>query len=87
MANGDSEQLGSICTYFFPFNIYPSLVEVDAAHHKTIVAMVLALLLVAVIVVIGCGFYCKGNIEKGKMEIKKKIAAIKRKANNKPKPI
>ena len=87
MANGDSEQLQSICTYYFPFNIYPSLVEVDAAHHKTIVALVLALLLALAIVVVGCGFYCKGNMEKAKLEIKKKIDALKRKRSNKPKPI
>jgi len=87
VANGDNEQLQSICTYYFPFNVYPSLVEVDASHHKTIVALVLALLLALAIVVIGCGFYCKGNMEKAKLEFRKKIEAMKRKRSKKSKPI
>jgi len=62
-------------------------VEVDAANHKTIVAAVLALLLAVAILVVGCGFYCKGNIEKARLEIQKKINSIKRKGANKPKPI
>ena len=87
MANGDDEQLRSICTYYFPFNIYPSLVEVDSAHHKTIVAMVIALMLAVAIVVVGCGFYCKGNIENAKLDIQRKIEALKRKRSQKTKPI
>ena len=47
----------------------------------------LALLLALAIVVIGCGFYCKGNIEKAKLEVRKKMEALKRKRGNKPKPI
>ena len=77
----------SICTYRFPFNVYASLVEVDAANHKTIVAALIALLLALAITIVGCGFYCRGNIERAKHGIVKKIDAIKRKRSNKPKPI
>lgn len=74
----------SICTYYFPFNVYASLVEVDAANHKTIVATVLLLLLALAIFVVGCGFYCKANIERASAEIRKKIEVLKRKKGNKP---
>jgi hypothetical protein len=79
VANGDWEQLESICTYYLPFNIYASLVEVDAANHKTIVATVLLLLLAILILVVGCGLYCRGNIERAKFEIQKKLASLKKK--------
>ena len=59
----------------------------DAANHKTIVAAVIALLLALAIMIVGCGFYCKGNIERAKIEIVRKIDALKRKRANKPKPI
>lgn len=67
--------------------MYASLVEVDAANHKTIVATVLLLLLAIAIMIIGCGFYCKTNVEKAKMEIKKKIDAMKKRGEKRNKPI
>lgn len=79
IANGDEQQLQSICTHYIPFNLYASLVEVDATNHKTIVATILLLLLALAIVVVGCGFYCKTDIEKAGGEIKKKIEALKKK--------
>jgi len=84
VANGEWQQLQSICTYYFPFNVYASLVEVDAANHKTIVATVLLLLLAIAILVVGCGFYCRTNMEKAAAEIKKKIEALKNRKGNKP---
>jgi hypothetical protein len=35
--------------------------------------MVIALMLAVAIVVVGCGFYCKGNIETAKLEVQRKI--------------
>ena len=63
----------SICTYYYPFNLYASIIEVDAANHKVIVATVLLVLLAFAIFVVGCGFYCKAEIEKASVEIRKKI--------------
>lgn len=63
LANGDWEQLESICTYRLPFNLYASLVEVDAANHLTILATVVLLLLAVAIVVVGCGLYCRTQVQ------------------------
>lgn len=86
MKNGDWEQLASICSYLMPMTLYASLVEVDEANHTTIVATVILLLLAVGIMVVGCGLYCKTNLQKAVGEIKKRIAALQRK-NKEMKPL
>lgn len=78
LANGDWEQLQSICNYLIPMSLYASLVEVDEANHTTIVATVVLLLLAVGIVVVGCGLYCKTNLQKAAAEVRKRIAALKK---------
>mgnify|MGYP007079494553 CR=1 FL=1 len=63
------------------------MLEVDSDNHKTIVATLLLLLLALAILIVGCGFFCKTNMEKAFAEVKKKIEALKKKREKKSKPI
>lgn len=64
--------------------LYASLVEVDEANHATIVATVILLLIAMGIVVVGCGLYCKTNLQRAGAEIKKKLAVLRRQKEMKP---
>ena len=79
LANGDWEQLESICQYRIPFSLYAGVVEIDAANHTTIVATVLLLLLATAILLVGCGLYCNVSIQKAKGVIQAKLSALSRK--------
>jgi uncharacterized membrane protein len=67
-----------------PFTLYASVIEVDAANHPTIVVTILLLLLAVGIVVVGCGLYCKTQIQRAAGEVKKRIAALRKKKEMKP---
>jgi hypothetical protein len=84
LANGDWEQLESICSYEIPFTLYASVLEVEASKHSTIVATTLIILLAVVILFIGGALYCRNNLRKAGNELKKKLAALKQKKGTKP---
>jgi hypothetical protein len=84
LANGDWEQLESICNYLIPMGLYASLVEVDEANHATIVATVILLLMAVGIVVVGCGLYCKTNLQRAGAEVKRRLATLRKQKEMKP---
>lgn len=86
LGNGDWEQLQSICSYLMPLTFYASLIEVEETNHTTIVATVILLLLAIAIMVVGCGLYCKTNLQRAVAEVRKKIAALQKK-NKEMKPL
>lgn len=84
IANGDWEQLESICTYEIPFTLYASLLEVNATNHGTIVATLLIVMLSLLIVVVGCGLYCRNNLKRAKAQIERKLSKLKKSKELKP---
>jgi predicted small metal-binding protein len=83
-ANGEVEQLESICQYSIPFTYYVSLFEVDSSKELTVNIFVYVVLIACGLLLLGCAFHCKSIRARALKEVQKKIESLKKKKNIKP---
>lgn len=74
VANGDIEQLSSICSIAIPYTMYVSFFEIDSSRSLLATVLVLVVMAIVVIVLLGCIFKCKAARNRAVQEIRKRLA-------------
>jgi hypothetical protein len=87
LANGDIEQLSSICSIAIPYTMYVSFFEIDSSKSLTATIIVFVIMAIVVIVLIGCVFQCKAARNRAIRDIKNRLAQLTKKKSKVVKPI
>jgi hypothetical protein len=76
LANGDIEQLQSICSIAIPYTMYVSLFEIDEKKSSTVTIIVVGMLAITFLLLLICFSYCKEGRKRAFQEIRDKLAKM-----------